>query len=172
MASAGVQGLCSCLHLLISAAAVVQQVKQCLLSAAIHLGSCFISCQLNGTSHSFVHSIVVKCICVTGGLAADSTWQQVYVQDDGVALLAAVQQQGQLQLWLWRQLSSSSDQQTKAWQQLPAIPAHAGIQSNSTPQDCIQAVFVQQGFSGLQVHVAHATTAADKGAAAKCLWST
>uniref|UniRef100_A0A383WAL3 Uncharacterized protein n=1 Tax=Tetradesmus obliquus TaxID=3088 RepID=A0A383WAL3_TETOB len=100
-----------------------------------------------------------------GGLEAGSTWQQVIVQDDGVALLAATRQQGQLQLWLWRQLSSSSGQQAKAWQQLPVLLVHVGRQPNCTPEGSIQAVFVQQGFSGLQLYVAHAISAAETGAA-------
>lgn len=100
-----------------------------------------------------------------GGLEAGSTWQQVIVQDDGVALLAATRQQGQLQLWLWRQLSSSSGQQAKAWQQLPVLLVHVGSQPNCTPEGSIQAVFVQQGFSGLQLYVAHAISAAETGAA-------
>jgi hypothetical protein len=90
-------------------------------------------------------------------LQGGSSWQQVFVQDDGVALLAAAQQQGELQLWLWRQLGGV-DQQNKAWQQLPAVPAQAGVAASSAER--IWAAFVQQGLNGLQLRVAHATPAA------------
>jgi hypothetical protein len=94
------------------------------------------------------------------GLQDGSNWQQVFVQEDGVALLSAVQQQGELQLWLWRELGGGVDQHNKAWQQLPAVPVQAGVAASSAQQRSIQAVFVQQGLSGLQLQVAHATAAA------------
>jgi hypothetical protein len=106
---------------------------------------------------------LVHCLhasCAADGLQEDSNWQQVFVQDDGVALLAAVQQQGELQLWLWRQLGGGVDQQNKAWQQLPAVPVQAGKAASSAQQGSIQAAFVRQGLSGLQLQVAHATSAA------------
>lgn len=97
--------------------------------------------------------------CTAGAAALDATgWQQVFVHDEGMALLAIAQQHGQLAMYLWRQLGSSSNQQFRAWMQLPALPAlpagSPALQLGHESTLC--AVFVQQGWSGLQLCVAHA----------------